>query len=73
MRIDILRKDDWEFSRKANHGRALTKKVNDRTLVTIVPETRDSLPDGTLNAILSEKQTRLGRSGLLELINKYGI
>jgi hypothetical protein len=34
---------------------------------------RASLPDGTLSAILSEKQTGIGKDGLRRLIERYGV
>jgi len=71
--IKLLKKDSWTEGRKARHGKCLTKKFGDRTRVTFVPETRASLPPGTLSDILSVKQTGLGKYGLLNLIDKYGI
>jgi hypothetical protein len=69
----LLKKDSWEYGRKTNHGRAMTKKIGDRTLVTVIRETNESIPNGTLSAILGDKQTKIGHDGLLKLINKYGI
>lgn len=71
--IRLLKRDRWIVRRKAKHGISLTKNIGDRTLVTVIPDTRASLDKGTLMAILSIKQTRLGKKGLLRLINKYGI
>lgn len=72
--INLLCDDGWVKGRKSTHGRCLTKKLlNDRTLVTFIPETNSSLPEGTLHAILSSKQTRIGKKGLLQLIKKYGL
>ena len=72
--IKLLCDDGWVEDRKANHGRCLIKKLpTGKTLVTFVPETRASLPEGTLLAILSVRQTQIGKKGLLELINKYGL
>ena len=68
--IGILKKDGWTIGRKANHGRTMTKKYGNCTRVTFIPETRASLPQGTLMAILSSKQTNLGKEGLIKLINK---
>lgn len=54
--IKLLQKDGWKPGRKAKHGRCLTKRMpSRRTRVTFVPEMRASLPDGTLSAILSER------------------
>jgi predicted RNA binding protein YcfA (HicA-like mRNA interferase family) len=71
--IRLLKKDGFIISRKATHGLSMTKRVNDRTIVTVIPDTRASLPRGVLMAILGPKQTRLGRKGLLILIEKYGL
>lgn len=71
--IRLLKKDGWIEGRRKTHGVALTKAVGDRTLVTVIPDTRASLPDGTLSAILGPKQTNIGRQGLLDLLNKYGL
>jgi predicted RNA binding protein YcfA (HicA-like mRNA interferase family) len=67
--IRLLKADGWQEGRRATHGITLAKKTDEgRTLVTLVPTKPRSLPIGTLMAIL--KQTRLGRDGLLELLNK---
>jgi predicted RNA binding protein YcfA (HicA-like mRNA interferase family) len=67
--IKLLKKDGWQEEGRATHGIALTKRLpNGRTLVTIVPTKKRSLPKGTLNAIL--KQTKLGRDGLIDLLKK---
>lgn len=72
--IKLLQKDGWKVGRRATHGMTLTKRVDDRTLVTYVDNTTAPLPKGTLSAILGPKQTRIGgKKGLLKLINKYGL
>ena len=71
--INLLRKDGWTIGRRARHGITLTKSFGGYTKVTFVPDTRASLPVGTLMAILGAKQTGIGRKGLNELISKYGI
>ncbi|MBM3141531.1 MAG: hypothetical protein FJ005_00585 [Chloroflexi bacterium] len=72
--VKLLQKDGWKPGRKAKHGRCLTKRMpSGRTRVTFVPEMRASLPDGTLSAILSEKQTGIGKDGLRRLIERYGV
>ncbi len=71
--IRLLVKDGWEIKRRARHGVALTRLFSDRTRVTIVPDTRAALDDGTLSAILGVKQTGIGKAGLLNLIDKYGL
>ena len=71
--IKLLTSDDWVEGRKARHGTALTKKYGDTTRVTVVPNKKASLPEGTLRAILGPKQTHLGSNGLERLIRKYGL
>jgi len=71
--INLLKKGGWEEGRRVTHGISLTKHIGQRTRVTVVPDTRASLPRGTLQAILSTKQTGIRKRGLLELLNKYGI
>jgi len=70
--IKLLVKDGWVEGRMATHGRSLSKRFSDRTRVTIVPTKNEPLTDGTLAAILGPKQAGLGKSGLRELIAKYG-
>ncbi|OYD14297.1 hypothetical protein CH333_08185 [candidate division WOR-3 bacterium JGI_Cruoil_03_44_89] len=71
--IRLLKKDGWIVARKARHGISLTKYIGGRNKVTVIPDTRASLDTGTLMAILGNKQTSLGKKGLLKLINKHGI
>lgn len=68
--IKLLKKAGWIEHRQATHGVALVKRFGERRKVTIVPKTKVTLPDGTLMAILGEKQTGLGKKGLLKLLNK---
>ena len=71
--IKLLEEDGWLTGRKSRHGRTLTKTIGGKNVVTFVPEKRSVLPDGTLSQILGKKQTGLGKAGLLELLNKYGL
>jgi predicted RNA binding protein YcfA (HicA-like mRNA interferase family) len=71
--IKLLKRAGWELGRYSRHGLTLTKKIADQTLVTFVPDTSESLPKGTLQAILGAKQTTIGKKGLLALLNKYGL
>lgn len=68
--IRLLKKDGWVEGRRTKHGIALTKPIGERTKVTIIPDTRAPLPEGTLQAILGTKQTGIGKRGLLELLNR---
>jgi len=65
--------DSWVIDGQRTHGVALKKDVGSRILVTIIPTASSSLPIGTLQQILGNKQTRLGKVGLLALLNKYGL
>jgi len=71
--IRLLLKDGWVEKRRGTHGISLAKKIGYRTVVTDIPDKRASLPKGTLMGLLSRKQTRLGKKGLLKLINKHGL
>lgn len=71
--VKLLRKDGWVVQRRAKHGVALVKRFSGRIRVTIVPDSVARLDDGTLSAILGSKQTRIGKKGLLDLVNKHGI
>ncbi len=71
--IKLLQKDGWIVKRQAQHGVALAKAISDRTKVTVVPNSVEPLDEGTLLAILGSKQTSIGKKGLLDLVNKFGI
>jgi predicted RNA binding protein YcfA (HicA-like mRNA interferase family) len=71
--IKLAVKDGWIVRRRARHGIALSKKFTDRTRVTVIPDSRAELDEGTLSAIIGHKQMGIGRQGLLELIDRYGI
>jgi hypothetical protein len=70
----MLRKDGWSEGRRRTHGIFFYKQFPGERVPrsTVVPDKSVSLPDGTLGAILSVKQTGLGRDGLQTLISKYG-
>ncbi len=71
--IRLAVKDGWVVRRRARHGVALSKKFTDRTRVTVIPDSRAELDGGTLSAIIGHKQMGIGRQGLLELIDRYGL
>jgi predicted RNA binding protein YcfA (HicA-like mRNA interferase family) len=71
--IKVLTSAGWKVGLRTTHGVSLTKSVSDRTLVTAIPDTSEALPEGTLGAILGVKQTKLGKRGLLELVNAHGL
>jgi len=70
--VTLLMKDGWKNCGQKTHGIGLAKKVGNRTLVTVVPINR-ILVDFVLSSILGPKQTCIGKKGLLELVNKYGL
>jgi hypothetical protein len=70
--IKLAVKDGWVIKRRARHGVALAKRFGDRIRVTVIPDTRMPLDEGTLAAIIGPKQMRIGKRGLTELIEKYG-
>lgn len=72
--VELLQKDGWVIQRKCNHGLSMSKEIDGRRIVTVVPTKKNtSLPDGTLSSILGSKQTRIGKDGLRKLIEKYGL
>jgi predicted RNA binding protein YcfA (HicA-like mRNA interferase family) len=72
--ITLLEKDGWRNHGKANHGISMSKNVDGRFKVTVIPTKKNrSLPDGTLGNILGVKQTGLGKKGLRDLKDKYGL
>ena len=73
--IRLLVKDDWEIRRKMNHGMGLAKyspELN-RTIIVCVPDKKRALSKNTLGQILGPDQSKIGRAGLTELIEKYGL
>ena len=70
--IKLAVKDGWAIKHRATHGLSLVKKYPDKTRVTVIPDKKALLPDGTLAAILGPKQMGIGRKGLEALVKKYG-
>lgn len=72
--VTLLEKDGWVNAGKCNHGVSMQKNVNGQFLVTVIPIKKNkSIAEKTLGQILSVKQTRIGKAGLIALIDKYGI
>ena len=69
----LLIADGWEFQRHTRHGDFLTKKFGDKNRTTLVKNDGRDIPTGTLSKILGQKQTGLGRDGLLRLIERHGL
>ncbi|OGO17954.1 MAG: hypothetical protein A2Z15_00620 [Chloroflexi bacterium RBG_16_50_11] len=71
--VKLAVKDGWIIKHRATHGVALAKKYPDRTRVTIIPDSRAELDEGTLSAIIGYKQMGIGKEGLLKIIDRYGL
>ena len=71
--IRLAVKDGWIIKRHARHGVALSKKYTGKTRVTVIPDTRAELDEGTLSAIIGRKQMGIGKEGLFKLIDRYGL
>jgi hypothetical protein len=69
--IELLKFDGWEDCGKSTHGVTLKKFIDGHYVVTTIPTKKGSMPDGTLGAILSVKQTCLGKTGLTDLIKRF--
>ena len=75
--VRLLLRDGWTDEGPSRHGIKLAKLFGDRRRVTQIPtkkyRSRSAiLPQGTLNAILGDRQTGLGRQGLQRLIDRFG-
>lgn len=73
--ISLLEKDGWVRLGYRTHGVSMQKKMKDgQILVTVIPIKKNkSIAEKTLGNILSVKQTRIGKAGLIALIEKYGV
>jgi len=71
--VRLLEKDGWRQGRFSTHGLTMNKKYPDRVRVTTIPQKKSALIDYTLSLILGPKQTGIGKRGLLDLLNKYGL
>ena len=69
----LLEADGWRFMRYSQHGALLTKTVGGESKNVVVKNTSRDLPNGTLAALLSQRQTGLGRDGLRRLIERHGL
>ena len=59
--------------RYSQRGALLAKRVGGESKNVVVKNTSRDLPNGTLSALLSQRQTGLGRDGLLRLIERHGL
>ena len=67
----LLESDGWIEGGKRNHGVFYSKQFPGEPYPrsTVIPDKTRTLPPTTLGAILSVKQTGLGRAGLQALID----
>ena len=75
--VRLLLRDGWKDEGPSRHGIKLSKLDGDRKRVTQIPTKKYGsrsaiIPQGTLSAILSDRQTGLGRQGLQRLIDRLG-
>ena len=71
--IKLVVKGGWVIKHRATHGVALVKKYRDSNRVTVIPDSRAELDEGTLSAIIGPKQMGIGKEGLFKLIDRYGV
>ena len=69
--IRLLERDGWTNGGRRNHGVLFYKQFpgEKRPRSTVIPDKSAPLPNTTLGAILSVKQTGIGRTGLQALID----
>ena len=69
----LLEQDGWTHGGRRTHGVFFHKAFPGERLPrsTVVPDKSQDLPPTTLGAILSVKQTGLGRDGLQQLIERH--
>ena len=67
----LLESDGWNRGGRRNHGVFYHKQFpeEERSRSTVIPDKSTPLPNGTLGAILSLKQTGIGQVGLQYLID----
>ena len=72
--IRLLELDGWTRAGRRTHGIFLWKRFEGENIArtTVVPDKSQTLPRGTLGAILGIKQTGLGAEGLTRLVELYG-
>jgi predicted RNA binding protein YcfA (HicA-like mRNA interferase family) len=67
--IRLLKKDGWKEDGRGPHGIVMKKEFSNGLIrITCIPTRNESLPIGTLKAILGSKQTNLGNDGLKRLL-----
>lgn len=69
----LLKCDGWKPHSCSDAHVSVKKRIEGRYVVAPIPMSNASLPQGTLSGILGSKETRIGRRGLVRLLNKYGL
>lgn len=69
----LLRKDVWKEVRKSQHGVYRENQEDNGYRYVVTPVKRKDLPKSLPNRILGSRQSGMGRSGLQEMIDKYGL
>ena len=64
--LRLLERDGWVSGGRRRHGIFLSKRFPGERMprTTVIPDKSSDLPNGTLRAILGNKQTGLGFAGL---------
>jgi hypothetical protein len=72
--MKLLELDGWQRRGRRAHGVFYHKRFpgEQTPRSTVIPDKSGPIPNSAPGAILSVKQTALGRAGLQELIEKYG-
>lgn len=73
--IRLLIKDGWQERLKRAREGSFLYKVDEsgRRRTTVIASKRGELKPGTLSHILGPSQSNIGRTGLAELIKRYGL
>ncbi|GEM_PF-716348 len=66
--IRLYKENGWVADGRRTHGLALVKELHGERIVVIIPTKNRPLKDRTLNGIIGPKQSRVGRAGLLAML-----
>lgn len=70
----LFRLDGWKQKRRAKEGTFFAKRdANGVVRHTVITTKKRPLAPGTLAAMLGPKQSNVGRDGLREMIDCYGL
>jgi hypothetical protein len=71
--IRLFKRAGGKIVGRCDHGYAIRIRVKGEYRVTTVQDRSDPIPPTTLGQILGPDQTYLGKRGLIDLLNKYGL